>query len=68
MLDSGFMTNYGKVESPHLWLFYLSTHYSSSNWRETFSKLMHGAHQFEIEISSLEYEVDVIYNYVFRWL
>ena len=61
MLDSGFMTNYGKVESPHLWLLYLSTHYYGSNWGEPFSLVdANGAHQFEIEISSLEYEVEKV--------
>ena len=67
MLDSGFMTNYGKVESPHLWLLYLSTQYSSSNWGENsnwgekFSQIdANGAHQFEIEISSPEYEVEKV--------
>ena len=61
MLDSGFMTNYGKVESPHLWLLYLSTRYSGSNWGETFSQIdANGAHQFEIEISSPEYEVEKV--------
>ncbi|XP_030926146.1 disease resistance-like protein DSC1 [Quercus lobata] len=61
MLDSGFMTNYGKVESPHLWLLYLSTHYSGSNWGETFSQIdVNGAHQFEIEISFPEYEVEKV--------
>ncbi|KAK9987250.1 hypothetical protein SO802_032201 [Lithocarpus litseifolius] len=61
MLDSGFMTNYGKVESPHLWLLYLSTHYSGSNWGETFSQIdANGVHQFEIEISSPEYEVEKV--------
>ena len=61
MLESGFMTNYGKVESPHLWLLYLSTQYSSSNWGEKFSQIdANGAHQFEIEISSPEYEVEKV--------
>ncbi|XP_030955396.1 protein SUPPRESSOR OF npr1-1, CONSTITUTIVE 1-like [Quercus lobata] len=61
ILDSGFMTNYGKVESPHLWLLYLSTHYSGSNWGETFSQIdANGTHQFEIEISSPEYEVEKV--------
>ena len=61
MLDSGFMTNYGKVESPHLWLLYLSTHCSGPNWEETFSQIdANGAHQFEIEISSPEYEVEKV--------
>ena len=45
MLDSRFMTKFHKVESPYLWLLYLSTHLTGSNWGETFSQIdANGAH------------------------
>ena len=45
-----FTTKYGKVESPHLWLLYLSTHHSVSNWGQICSRTdAKGFSQLEIK-------------------
>ncbi|XP_023909134.1 disease resistance protein RPV1 isoform X2 [Quercus suber] len=56
-----FTTKYGKVESPHLWLLYLSTHHSVSNWGKICSRIdANGFSQLEIKILVDSVEVDKI--------
>nr|XP_023923648.1 TMV resistance protein N-like [Quercus suber] len=56
-----FMTKYGKVESPHLWLLYLSTHHSVSNWGKICSRIdANGFSQLEIKILVDSVEVEKI--------
>ncbi|XP_030944347.1 TMV resistance protein N-like isoform X2 [Quercus lobata] len=55
------MTKYGKVESPHLWLLYLSTHHSVSNWGKICSHIdANGFSQLEIKILVDSVEVEKI--------
>ena len=63
-----FTTKYGKVESPHLWLLYLSTHHFVSNWGQICSHIdANGFSQLEIKIlvDNMEVEkigVHLVYN------
>ena len=54
-------TKYGKVESPHIWLLYLSTHHSVSNWGKICSHIdANGFSQLEIKILVDSVEVEKI--------
>ncbi|XP_050257401.1 disease resistance protein RPV1-like isoform X23 [Quercus robur] len=46
-----FTTKYGRIESPHIWLLYLSTHRSVSNWGKICSRIdANGFRQLKIQI------------------
>ncbi|XP_050260408.1 disease resistance protein RPV1-like isoform X2 [Quercus robur] len=54
-------TKYGKVEFPHLWLLYLPTHHSVSNWGKICSHIdANGFSQLEIKILVDSVEVEKI--------
>ena len=56
-----FTTKYGKVESPHLWLLYLSTHHCVSNWGQKCSHIdANGFSQLEIKTLVDNVEVEKI--------
>nr|XP_023872056.1 TMV resistance protein N-like [Quercus suber] len=58
-----FTTKYGRVESPHVWLLYLSTHHSVSNWGKICSRIdANGFSQLEIKIYA-----DVVEKIGFNW-
>ena len=58
---SEFLTNYGEVKLPHLWLLYLSSHLFGSYWKEILSETdANGCCKLEIKVISQTLVVEKI--------